>query len=366
MKSTRILFFIESVKSRGRERQFVELLSYLQETKLYKMKVVITSDEIHYDKFLELGIPYQIVKRRWTRKDPSVFSKIFKICKNYRPDIIHVWGNMVAIYAIPSSIWFKIPVLNFQIQTAPQRVQKSLMDHRITFRFADVIIGNSAAGLKSFDAPIEKSMVIYNGFSFSRINQLADESKIRRELKVSTKYTVGMIAAYHETKDYRSYIIAATNILKTRRDVTFLGFGGGDRSEYIAMISKEHEKNILLLESQQNIESIMNICDVGVLATYTEGVSNSLVEFMALGKPVIATDGGGTSELVIHDKTGFLLDVEDPISLADYILLLLDDEKLKNRMGKCGKERIINQFGIDAMGNQFEAVHKSLIGQEPG
>lgn len=73
------------------------------------------------------------------------------------------------------------------------------------------------------------------------------------------------------------------------------------------MVKPEYKDNIKFLSSQENVESIMNICDIGVLASFTKGFSNSIMEFMALGKPMIATDGGGTKELVVDGNTGYLI-----------------------------------------------------------
>ena len=97
----KILLFIESIKSRGRERQFVELLSYLISKGGYNLHVVTMSNELHYDKFLQLGISHENVPRIWKKKDPPPFYKFYKICKEFGPDIVHVWGNLVAIYCIP-------------------------------------------------------------------------------------------------------------------------------------------------------------------------------------------------------------------------------------------------------------------------
>lgn len=319
------------------------------------------SEEIHYTRFLNLGIQYRVIKRNWTKKDPSIFYKFYAVCREYKPDIIHVWGNMVAIYAIPAKLFLGIPLVNFQIQTAPKKVSKGLLSHVLTFPFSDIVVANSYAGLKAFNAPKYKSIVIHNGFSFDRIENLENPDKVKKRLNIKTKYVVGMIAAFHETKDYKSYIIAANHILNVRKDVTFLGVGGGDRSIYEEMICPDHRSNILLIEAQQNVESIMNICDIGILATFTEGISNSLVEFMALGKPIIATDGGGTNELIIQGKTGFMVGVEESEMLFEKIIFLIENTEIRLNMGRNGNERIKNNFSITAMVQGFDDLHNTLL-----
>jgi len=364
MKIKKIIFLIESIKSRGRERQFVELLSYLKDKPEYDLRVIIMSEEIHYTKFLTLNIQYQVIKRKWTKKDPTVFYKFFNALSKFRPDIIHVWGNMVAIYSIPYKLFNNTPLINFQIQTAPSKVGKGLLSHRLTFPFSDIIVANSAAGLKAFKAPENKSIVIFNGFSFERINNLKKPDIIKKRLNIKTRFVVGMVAAFHDTKDYRTFINAANQVINIRKDITFIGIGQGDRTIYKRMIYPDNSENILLLEAQQDVESIMNICDIGVLSTFTEGISNSIVEFMALGKPVIATNGGGTKEIVIQGETGFLIATENPNTLAKKILLLIENPELREKMGQKGNKRIKENFSIDVMGRKFDELHNLIVNKK--
>ena len=77
---------------------------------------------------------------------------------------------------------------------------------------------------------------------------------------------------------------------------------------------------------------MVNVFDIGVLATHGEGISNSIMEYMALGKPVVASEGGGTCELVQDGITGFLVPRRDPQALAARISQLLDDQEAGRRM----------------------------------
>ena len=91
--------------------------------------------------------------------------------------------------------------------------------------------------------------------------------------------------------------------------------------------SKQNGNGIYFLGNQKDVESIVNICDIGVLMTnnlvHQEGVSNSILEYMAFSKPVIASKGGGTSEIVIPEETGFLINPFDVNDLAKKIVYLL-------------------------------------------
>ena len=99
--------------------------------------------------------------------------------------------------------------------------------------------------------------------------------------------------------------------------------------------------------------------DICVLSTFTEGVSNSILEYMALEKPVIATSGGGTNEIVKDNQSGFLISVSDPWKLAEKAELLLNDNDLRRSMGLAGKEIVRQDFSIDTMVDKYISIYKN-------
>ncbi len=101
--------------------------------------------------------------------------------------------------------------------------------------------------------------------------------------------------------------------------------------------------------------------DICVLSTFTEGISNAILEYMALEKPVIATDGGGTNEIVENEKTGFLIPQKNPSALAEKLDVLLNDKDLRIKMGKAGREQIERQFSIENMVGSYIESYTKLI-----
>ena len=117
-----------------------------------------------------------------------------------------------------------------------------------------------------------------------------------------------MVATFSGLKDYKTYYKAADIVLRKRNDVTFLAIGSyTDSLASQKLVCSQFRDHFRLLGKKSGIESIINTIDICVLATFTEGISNSIMEYMALGKPVIASAGGGTNEILEDKKTGFLL-----------------------------------------------------------
>ena len=170
-----------------------------------------------------------------------------------------------------------------------------------------------------------------------------------------------MAASYMDRKDYTTYIKAAKEVLKQTEEITFICVGDGDYSKYEQLIEPENKDKILLLGWQQDVESIVNIFDIGVLSTFTEGISNAILEYMALSKPVIATDGGGTKELIIHGVTGFLIDEKSHSQLTNKILYFIKNENDRINFGKMGRQRIEKEFSIEKMITKFSNTYEEVI-----
>ena len=358
----RILFFTENLRAGGKERRIIELLKNLKSAGDVQIELVLTRNIIHYDEIYSLDIPIHIIERKVIKKDPSLFFRFFSIAKKFKPDIIHVWGHMVAVYAVPTKLLLGVPLINNEIVNAwPEK----MLGKNIVFKVSDRIISNSLAGLRAYQAPMEKSNVIYNGFDFERLANLENESAVRSRFNIKTKYVVGMVASFLIYKDYDTYIHAALKILSQRKDISFLCIGDGDDSQYKKIVPDDVRENILFLGRQSRVESIINVCDIGVLTTNVnyaaEGISNSVMEFMALGKPVIATNCGGSEELIEENESGYLIDAFSEVQLIDKINHLIENETEQKRIGQHGLNRIQEKFSMKAMFSSFKEEYSNVL-----
>jgi len=361
----KILFFIEGLGAGGAERRLVELIKGISNYPNIEIELVSTKNNLHYNDLLSTGIRIHYLIRKKLKKDPIIFLKFFKIAKKFRPDIIHVWGNLTAFYAIPTKVLLSTPMINNQITNAPLEVSRSIFGHSTTFPFSDVIISNTIAGLKVYRAPMRKSKVIYNGFNFDRIIDLEDEKLIRRKFNIQSEFIIGMVGHFSDKKDYTTYIKAAKKVLIKNSNVTFLCIGGGDFGKYDQIVGHEYRDNILFLGRQDQVESIMNVCDIGVLVSnskvHGEGISNALLEFMALGKPVIANDAGGTKELIMDKENGFLIKDEDIHNLAEKISFLLNNKTSRKEFGNASIQIVKEKFNIQKMIDNFMQEYVSIF-----
>jgi len=358
----RVLFFIESLRAGGKERRIVELIKGIINYKDISIELVLTRREIHYPEIFQFGIPIHIIERRYIKKDPLLFFKFYFLAKEFNPDIIHVWGHMVAVYSLPTKWILKKPILNNEITDATPN--QKLIAKSMVFSASDKIIANTQAGLLAYKAPPAKSGVIYNGFNFQRLVTLEEKSIVRERFLIKTPHVVAMVASFIAYKDWDTYLRAALQVIEQREDVTFLCIGDGDDSVYRNMIKEAGAARILFLGRQEHVESLLNICSIGVLTTnvknHGEGISNALMEFMALGKPVIATNFGGSVELIESDISGFLIDPYSCEQLAEKVQFLLQNDLESMRIGRAARARITEHFSINKMVSDFYSEYKAL------
>lgn len=356
----RIFYVIDDLGPGGAERRFVQLMKGLDPRRFATMVVLLT-DIVHYDEIYKLGAEVVKLERR-VKKDPLIYFRLFALCRRWKPDIVHAWGSMSAVYAGPVAKLLGVKLVNAMIAGAPERLNASQRLRRmLTFPLSDIVQSNSCAGLEAYRVPPGKRSMIHNGFDFARMKNLKGRDEVRAELSIRTPYVAGMVAGFRHHKDYDTLVRAARRVLEKRDDVTFVCVGGGPDLERIRELARGHGR-IVFTGQRSDVESIVNAFDIGILSTFGEGISNSIMEYMAAGKPVVAAEGGGTRELVSDGETGFLVPRRSPERLAEKIDELLDDAELRENMGLRGKRKIEAEFSSERMTREHIELYERLAG----
>jgi glycosyltransferase involved in cell wall biosynthesis len=368
-----ILFIADNIGGGGKERRMLELIKSLSKMPSYKIVLVSLTDMgVGYDYMYDF--PVTIIETDRKHKfTTEPFFIIRNAIRKYKPDIVHSWGSMGSVYILPLLPFRKFKFINGIIADAPNHIdwyKKPYVRGQLTFPFSDVVLSNSLAGIKSYNAPVNKTFCIYNGIDMNRFKNLKDPDGLKQELGISHfSFIIGMVGAFHDRKDYNTFVIAAQKVIHMHKDICFLLVGEGKNSEPIAaLLSDEDKKNIRFLGRRSDIESLIQIFDIGVLCTnskiHGEGVSNSIIEYMSLGKPVIATEGGGTNEVIEDSKNGFLIEDKGVDTLVEKILLLYNNPETGKKMGEQALQTIKDKFLLDRMTDEFISIYKGNIKAE--
>lgn len=364
----KILFLCDNLGKGGKERRMIELIKGLSKYPEVSIELILFKKLIEYPEIYNLNIPLHIIERK-PKYTPLTFLNVFKKCREIRPDIIHAWSSMTAIFVIPSIWLYNIKMLNGNIANAPQNLnfcKKKYILARLSFPYSKIVVGNSIAGLKAYHVPKSKGICIPNGFDFKRILKLENPGLIRDKYNLGTNFVIGKVAGFDDRKDYKTFITAAQQVLRAHESVIFFAIGNGPNFELIKNLVPQSIKEKIIFTGQiDDVESIINIFDIGILCTnsdiHGEGLSNSILEYMSLAKPVIATEGGGTNEIILENITGYLVPPKSSVVLADKILDLLENPIKAKQMGMAGRKRIEDHFSLDNMTSEYFHLYNRLI-----
>lgn len=366
----KVLILNDELTRGGKERRIAELVKYCKLHYEIIFEIVVIHDKIEYEDIYETG--YKIHTLKWAEnKTIDSFKRLFAIAKSFNPDIIHSWSSMTDVIGVSLKMYTHKKLISSMIaRVIPYRSLKD-KDYRralYTFPFIDFITSNTKAGLERYHAPKRKSSCIYNGFNFERTNNLQKADILKKQHNLENKFVVGMVAAFAERKDQETFISAALSLLKKYPGkIAFVLIGYGAYEEERRKQSGEHFQNDIIFTGMCNfVEEYINIFNVGVLCTnsefHGEGISNAILEYMALGKPVIASEGGGTKEIVDDTINGLLIKPKQPELLEEKIIYLMNNPEKARDMGLQGQLKIRQHFSIEAMCSGFIKLYEKLIG----
>ena len=177
--------------------------------------------------------------------------------------------------------------------------------------------------------------------------------------------TVAFAGRLLDDKGIRT-LIAAHRLLRQRgATVKLLVAGTPDLANPVSLTQKEmdgmaREPGIVWLGHVEDISSLWARAHIAVLPSRREGLPKALLEAAACGRPMIATDVPGCREVVIQDKTGLLVPVDDPPALAAAIAALAEDAEARARYGKAARKLAVERFAADAIGRQIVALYRKL------
>jgi glycosyltransferase involved in cell wall biosynthesis len=368
----KILMVIDSLDKGGKERRMLELIKgLLRRPEEFNIYLVSLTDKIEYKYVYDLPIKFEVLKRKY-KKDPALVLRLKKIINEYHPDIIHSWSTMASVYLSFSNPFGKIPLVNAVIADAHNNLNLSDKHYfrvKLTTPFSNVFVANSKAGISSYKTPPERSVCIYNGIDFDRFQNLRPVSEVEVEILGRNKgshFVMAMVASFDERKDFQTVIKAAIKICQQNSKLIFVLVGHGPAWEACMSVVPPELLNskIIFTGRRDDIESILQIVDVGLLMTnsenHAEGISNAIIEFMAMGKPVIASRGGGTDEVVLENFNGFIVDPHSEKQLIEKIEVLYEDRNLLARLGDNAFRWVREQFDMDKKTSEYVALYDRL------
>jgi glycosyltransferase involved in cell wall biosynthesis len=233
----------------------------------------------------------------------------------------------------------------------------------------DAVLANSRAVVDELTrkegCPESQVRLIYNGLRLSHPKTTRAEARAELGL-VEQTFVATVVANLFPYKGHFKLIAALAEIAHKLPRPWRLLCAGRDEGEaqVIArlIVEKGLSENVYLLGERHDVPRLLAASDIGILTpTRNEGLSNAVLESMAAGLPMVVTDVGGNSELVVDGETGFSVPLHDSNSLASAILKLAYDAELRQTMGDKAKRRATEQFSLAACVDQYCSLYAELL-----
>jgi len=272
--------------------------------------------------------------------------KLIRYLRNSRPDAVYIIGFKLSIFLRLTKLIFPGVFLVQGVRWNPS--SKSLLDQFFRFlesflsNFLDGYIVNSDISKSTLKSIIKNNNIklIYNGINKKEIG----------EYQKSNKQYITSVANISERKGFIDYLDIIKLVIIDRPNAIFLFIGkdklNGELQRFIQL--NKLDKNIIFLGYKKDIFKYLNESIMFVLPSqYGEGCPTAILEAFLMSLPVVAYKIDGIPEIVRNNIDGFLCNVGDKISMSQNIISLIDNPELRDKMGKQGKNRIINNFTID-------------------
>jgi glycosyltransferase involved in cell wall biosynthesis len=272
--------------------------------------------------------------------------------------LVHTYGCFSDILGVIISKFFGIPLINGSIRAARPRLNNRDRVTRFCLSFATRVISNSHAGLESYGVS-KNGFVIHNGVDLERFSDVVPA-------RLSGAPVLCMVGNFTVKKDQGSIIQCLPELTKEYQGIRLLLIGRGktlSKNKAFA-VQLGCEQQTIFIEDCDSPEPFIARSDLCLLmsnnAVHGEGISNAIMEYMAMGKSVIASDSGGNYELMIADKTGYLIKSNEQTELTEAIRTLLNNPGLSLQMGQAGRKRLTEEFTIDKMIRAYVTLYETV------
>ncbi len=368
MRKFNITYIVNRFGRGGSEKQLGLLINRLKHK--YNLSVICLGEKQASPSFEnERSVPVHYMDINGSVLLPSNLYKILNLrykYKEFKSDIIHSWlfqpnfvsaiskffcpGVRLIVSKRGSNCWYK---------------RRHFIINKFVYKICDSIIVNALTLKKEilqYSSVGDKIVFIPNGIDEFDENVELDQNHPLRQLKKSGKTIIGCVGRFVAEKRYFDVLKAAQKLLADFQDVHFILVGGrGQLGAYKILAEKLGiHRHVTFTGEVDNAIPYINLFDIYLLASSSEGMPNALMEAMMLGKPVVSTNVGAIPELIENEINGIAVPPFCPEILASAIKKLICNTDLRERFGE-NNSRKIKQFSIYKMALRMERIYSDLL-----
>lgn len=373
-RKTKVMWLIKGLGVGGAEQLLANSVPYLDTSRFsHEIAYFLPWKTALVDHFESHGIPVHCLNSR-NLLDVGVIFRLKRLLQEREVDILDSHlpvpgfiGRVAARMAGTPAIMYTEHSLSVQRRIENVRYA-SFLTNIVTYPMADFIVAvsqdtyNDVKRFKIGNTPLK---LVYNGIDLDRVERgKTDGWQARRSLGIPDDHrVVGHVANMVSKKRQVDILEAAKIVIEQYPKVTFVLVGRGPDLEKLRDLSQSMAlgNNVVLPGFVDDLWDTMSSFDVFVLSSLHEGLPTVIIESLAMGIPAVATRVGGTSEIITEGEDGFLTTPKAPTEIADKILMLLEDEGLRQRMSEAGVQSMRSKFDIKRRVREVEDIYSQLI-----
>ena len=369
----RILEVIPTLDRAGAEKQLTLLAAGLPADEFDVHVCALTRGGPLLDDLEKADVPTTVLGKRW-KLDPSAFLRLKRLIAKLQPDLIHTWIFAANAYGRAAGAMAGVKCLVAGERCVdPWKGQRDLMVDRYLVRRTARIVTNSTGVVEFYvkhGLPREKFVVIPNGISPPKPSPtprdlLLDELGLPADARL-----IGLIGRLWPQKRVDDALWSADLLKRVCTDTHLIVLGDGPQRDRLRRFRDKIElaDRVHFLGHRDDAWRIVPHFDVLWSTSAYEGQSNAIMEAMAHGIPVVATDIAGTRDLVVDGETGFLVSATKAdaerrrAAFAKHTYQLLDDPDEVARLGAAAKERMQTEFTVEKMVARHGELYRELLG----
>ena len=358
-----ILHLIETSGPGGAERVLVNIVENLDRAR-YRSVICLLKDGWLAAQLRQRGFETIMIPQR-AGHDPAWVYKCIGLIRQKQIDMLHTHEFGMSTYGSLASWFTRVPMIATVHGKAYYGERwRRRMAYRIVARRAVQMVA-VAEDIRRFlidrvGATPAKVRTIYNGVGAKAVCSAEEGARVRRELGIpEATPVIGTIANLYPVKGHTYLLKAAAEVAKVVPQAVWLLAG---RGHLLGQLQDEAcrlgiAERVRFLGFRDDPAALLQALDLFVLPSLSEGLSVAVLEAMAAGKPVVATDVGGNREVIVDRRTGFLVPARDPSALAARTMTLLTDKRLADLYGMNGKARIRQEFSLERMVSAYEQLY---------
>ncbi|MBA3314086.1 MAG: glycosyltransferase [Planctomycetaceae bacterium] len=371
MSVIRVLLVIPTLDASGAEKQFALLATRLPRDR-FELHVAVLTRSGPYERMIRsAGVPVTVLGKRF-KADPIACARLRRLVRQFQPQVMHTWlfaANAYGRLAVGGDGSPAIIVSERCVDSWKSGWQLWL-DRKLVGRTAALVANSESVATfyRNAGIPSEKVHVIPNGIEVPP-PAVADRSSVLAELGLPRDAKiVASIGRLAKQKRVDVLVWAMQLLRQLTNNVYHLIVGDGPQRGSLERLAKHFTCDDVtrFLGHRSDVSRLLSCVDVFWLASDFEGQSNSVMEAMAAGLPVIASDIPANRELIENGRTGYLVRPGDSVAFAQYADRLLVDRELAGRFGEAARRHLAEHHSVDAMVNGYAALYESFAKQSRG